>query len=342
MKLTTSKTVALLCIAFVISAVNAGGQETSAGSLDGKIAFLRSGDVYVANIDGTDTTAVTHTGGKVKEFSFSPNLDYLAFIRSVDADWSEFEVFGLVVMDPMSAEILTEIPPGGEWPEMGQWVAFDKLIYCWSSGFDLAGFGTYEVTSKSRLDHNDDQWGYRLFFGEFTDDWSLMMYTTDSGLGPTSHDRLHIRNIATGEDRIVARKKTIRGFCMSHNKRYIGLRWSESSQPGTIHQFHILDLETDSLTRIYPSATVPSAYAGAAWSYGDSLISFIAGNEAVVISVSSQAEVGRIEGGSFSWCDDNRILFYRGGGIYIYDLVSKQEKLLVENAVQPVLLKAVQ
>ena len=70
----TTIQIVLLCslIFLVTSAVPAGD-----AGFGGKIAFLRSGEIWVVDQDRKNIKRVTDTGGKIEEFLFSPSLNSL-------------------------------------------------------------------------------------------------------------------------------------------------------------------------------------------------------------------------------------------------------------------------
>lgn len=71
----------------VLSSVNFTNSASSNGSPISqatggtKIAFIKNGEVWTTNEDGSDATQLTNTSGTVNIFSFSPDTDYLAYSK---------------------------------------------------------------------------------------------------------------------------------------------------------------------------------------------------------------------------------------------------------------------
>ena len=71
---TTIIQIVLLSIFIFLPAVEIPAGDEGFG---GKMAFLRSGEIWLANQDGGNVRRITDTSGKVEDFLFSPSLHYL-------------------------------------------------------------------------------------------------------------------------------------------------------------------------------------------------------------------------------------------------------------------------
>ena len=141
--------ITVLVLSFLLSL--AGGPTASAADeLDGIIAFLHDGEICLSNKDGGEIEVLTQTEGKVEDFRFSPNLEYLAYTHVVGMvedvglfdegeEVPKTEIWSIVIVQLSTLNVLAEIEPGGEWLNLVQWTTFDKLMYYSSSGFDIAG-----------------------------------------------------------------------------------------------------------------------------------------------------------------------------------------------------------
>src|SRR5262249_53531756 len=121
---TTVFVMLLLAGLVVFPAVSVRALEIS--DLEGKIAFLRDGDVWIADLDGRKARQVTNTNGNIKEgyspFFFSPTLRYLAYSKflryALELDEAKSEqvpgqaVHSIVITDLTNQKPVTEIRRG--------------------------------------------------------------------------------------------------------------------------------------------------------------------------------------------------------------------------------------
>ncbi|MDH4264748.1 MAG: hypothetical protein OEW45_03830 [Deltaproteobacteria bacterium] len=77
MKKTVIQIVLLSLLIFLLP----GAVPAADARFGGKIAFLRSGENWLADQNGRNIRRVTDTGGKVEDFLFSPSLSYVVYSR---------------------------------------------------------------------------------------------------------------------------------------------------------------------------------------------------------------------------------------------------------------------
>jgi hypothetical protein len=102
---------------------------SSAESIQGKVAFLKNGDVWVANQDGSNPSQLTHTNGNVSTqvddgnliFSFSPDYHYLAYF--VLSPGNSFASWGIDVLDLSTNQVVQRIDGN----TLSQFSAFSQI-----------------------------------------------------------------------------------------------------------------------------------------------------------------------------------------------------------------------
>ncbi|MDD5712224.1 MAG: hypothetical protein PHY31_05615, partial [Smithellaceae bacterium] len=186
--------------------------------LDGKIAFLSKGSVWVGDPGGAGRVRITPPDQQVEEFVFSPGLNYLAYtkiIAYVDEPglWEEDEVVpqralcAIVIMEPATGKVLKVIdPPDGNWIYPAQWTSPTQLLYYVASGFDVWGYFVYDERTGSAAEIDVEKGG-RLMDADVAG--SFLLYTSDTGLGATYTENLHFVDQKTKEDRIILSRRSI-------------------------------------------------------------------------------------------------------------------------------------
>jgi hypothetical protein len=321
---------------------------------DGKIAFLQNGEVCIANIDGSGITPITQTGGKVEAYRFSPRLEYLAFTKEFamvpgrvacdfDGDeWPLVPIHSVVFVNLTTMSTLTEIEPEMSgimlWQHLGQWTAPDRFIFYLTHTHAVAGYVEHDIKSNTQpdLDHNK---GYDLFNASYSADCNLMLYTSNSGLGEAFHQRLHLVDKTTGEDRIVARQRMIFSYNLSPDNKSIALMGRISHDNWVARDVWIYRLEDDSL-ELFLSDSTGLPRSGPTWSPDAKFLGLADGARLLLTAVENPPETYEIRGSYFSWIDDTHLLLSQGNDIYQHDLTSAQDRLIIENAARPVVLKA--
>jgi hypothetical protein len=98
-----------------ISSAPSNGNPASQATGGTKIAFIKDGEVWTTNEDGSDATQLTNTSGAVNIFSFSPDANYLAYskVNSGNFDY-ETDVLdlsnGQVVQKITQADFQNNVP----------------------------------------------------------------------------------------------------------------------------------------------------------------------------------------------------------------------------------------
>lgn len=316
----------------------------------GGMAFLLDGEICLANLDGTEIHPLTHTDGKVNDFRFSPDLKYLALTKVVGMVedvglWEEgeevpkTETWSIVVLSLATMKTVHEIQPEHDWLYLAKWSGSGRFLYYSSSGFDLSGYYQYDarMNSVAELDYQE---GHKLLFADFSADGSRMAYVDDTGLGKNFREHLHILTFGTNEDRIVELRMRIANQRFSHDLRSVAFLDFQKLDSQSVSLVWAYDVEYDSLEQL---ASLPGKTRGnssIAWSTTDSCLGlFHAPSQypnGYIFALTDPSDVHILSGKQFSWAGDSAILYSRGAcDLFLYDMKSREETLLIEKATHP-------
>ncbi len=321
------------------------------GDFHHKIAYLREGEVYIADSTGGNVLQITHDSGKVEDFLFSPTLKYLAYTKIIGyADepglWEDTEtipqraIHSIKIVELKSGRIINEIMPQTDpWIYIQRWLPGDILMFYASSGFDVSGFFSYNTESNTQQEIGIGQSDI-LSNGDYSDDGSLECYVSDSGLGTNFRDNIHLVDLRTHNDRIVVSLRGTIEQKLSHSNTRIAFVLVEDSMKSYLDNFWICDTNGSHLTRLYrqPARPKPGLTNFIAWSPDDRFVGTFFPGEGVIFDLQNPATNQRLEGSDFSWLNDSIIVFARQGDIYLYDLASKHLHRLIQGAQSPVVV----
>ena len=349
-------TLLALLLSSGVSSVAEPGEDSTVQIDDylGGVAFLLDGEVCLAGIEGGDVKALTQTDGKVVDFRLAPDLRHIAYSKvtgevaavGLFEEGEEVpmtEIWSIVIVNLATMEAVHEITPEYDWLEFGRWAESERLLYYSSSGFDVSGFYQYDLQSNtvSDLDYHA---GHRLLMGDQSADGDLMIYVDDVGLGKNFREQLHVVREISRVDRVVLSRRRISIPRLSHDLRSIAFCNFEKADSEAVAIIWNYDLSRDSL---YELVTLPGRTRGnsfIAWSSGDSCLGlFHAPSQypnGYIFALDNPSDVHVLSGKQYCWVGDNALLYSRGeSNLYIYDLITRQETLLIEKATHPVYLR---
>ena len=321
-------------LATCVSTSTARGAE----NLCGKVAFLVKGDVWISDLDsisGLDSAAVrqlTQTGGKVEEFFFSPSLRFLAYsnvIEYVDdpglyeegEEVPQRSVCSIVILDLESNRVVEEIQPKEGWIYAAKWLSASRLLCYESSGFDVSGFFTYDALSRTREDVDVNR-GSMLLDADFSLTDSLMAYVSDSGLGKTYSQHLHVADLKTGEDTVIASRRSVSDPTFSADHKAIAFLEVESDSGKYFDNLWVCGINGDRAEKLYrgPARPKSGGVDGLSWSPDSRRVAYFYPSEALVFDVGAEGAIQKIEGQEFSWTEGRTVLVSRAGDLYLVDL----------------------
>jgi TolB protein len=136
---------ALVALALLAIAVAAAGCGGAARPLkNGKIAFVRGGDLWLIGPDGSGLTRLTKTAAKENKPGWSPDSKKIAFVRGGDLWLIGADGSGLTQLTKTAAK---EDNPG--WSPDGKKIAFDRGGDLWLIGADGSGLTRLTKTGYS-------------------------------------------------------------------------------------------------------------------------------------------------------------------------------------------------
>jgi Tol biopolymer transport system component len=319
--------------------------------LTGKIAFIRDGEVWVANQQGHDLKQITKTAGKVEDFLFSPSLKYLAYsriIKYVDEPglWEPGEkppkraLCSIVIMDAEKQTILKEImPPGGGWLYPAKWLPEERILFYESSGFDISAFLEYDLRAGIQKELENQQ-GSQLFEATFDRNGSHMLYIDDTGVGEAFKQNLHLVELKSKQDKIILSRRSIVEPAISDDNKNVAFIEVESVGKEYFDNLWIYSFKDGSPKEIYRGKARPKA-AGInelSWSFDGRYIGMFFSPEALVIDAQKPTDIQKIQGLDFHWVTNKRIVFAQGKNIFSHDLDTKTSEVFIKDGSKPKLL----
>jgi Tol biopolymer transport system component len=340
--------------------------------LEGKIAFLRDGDVWIADLDGRNARQVTNTNGNIKEgyspFFFSPTLRYLAYSKflryALELDEEKNEqvpgqaVHSIVITDLTNQKPVTEIlPRDGEFVLPNGWLPNDKLLFHEASGGGVGDHFEYDVRQNGQRTVGIEEASH-LYGGDFHQDGSLWAYVTDSGLGPQSQQHLHLADLHSKRDRILVswrqlgparlgpepsslakeapNWRSISAPRISPQKKYVAFIEMEGVKGEYVHTLWIVDTKDGSLKQLYKGKIPGQQFA---WSFDDGFIAILSSAERIVLAVQNPANPQKFQGTDCGWVATNNILCAQENSLYLYNVTTRQYQLVLKNGAQPTFLR---
>ena len=329
----------------------AGAVPAGDARFGGKIAFLRSGEIWLADQDGGNIRRVTDTGGKVEDFLFSPSLSYVAYskrIKTVEEPglWEKGEkpprrsVCSIVVLELKGLKPRSEMmPPEGEWIYPDKWMPKERLLGHRSSGFDVAGLFVIDAPESPPRDLDYHQGGL-LVESDFSLDGSLQAYVKDSGVGKDFKMNLYLVDLKTNAERLLLWKRSVLSPKISPDKTRIAFFEVEYQEKKGVDTLWVYDIQKDLLKKLYHGPAKPKfgGVSDLAWSFDGRHIAISFPSETLVLEIENPAHVHRIRGKDLSWISNHSVIYSRENRVYGYRLDTRKADPLLENAAMPVFL----
>ncbi len=320
----------------------------------GHIAFLRDGDVWIIGTDGQGVRQVTSSDGTVEEFLFSPDLKHLACSMIIgyadEPGWLEEgeeagkrAVCSIVIVRLLDMGIVTELmPPEDNWIYPARWLPGERLMYYAASGYDVWGFFEYDIREGARKDTAYEQ-ARKSIDADYTADGTLTAYTDNVRVEDKYMDNLTIRDSASGDDRIVATRKSILDPGISCDKTHVAFIEVEYVEKEGFDNLWVCDLESDSLQRLYrgPAKAKDGNVRAVSWSFDGRYIGMFFSPEALVLETGDPSNIHKISGIDFNWIGNDRFVFAQGDTMFTYEMSTGTKEILLENASKPAFLQKI-
>lgn len=320
--------------------------------LTGKIAFLRAGEVWVADTSGRNLRQLTNDSGKVDEFLLSPGLRYLAYARIIGSAeepglWDSTEpppqraIHSIVILDLQTKKKVTEIHPTRDpWIYISRWLPREKFIYYGADGFAVNGYYQYDPVTSTQTELPSGENG--LLDADYSSDGLLKAYVNDTGLGGSYRNNLHLVHLQSNKDTtLVSRRGTICEQRISNGGSRIVFIEVERVGNGYFDNLWLCDPVKSSCISLHrrPAKPKSGGVHHVAWSPDDRYIGLFFPPEALVFDLQHPKDPIAVTGRNFCWIGNDRIALNFGNDLFVYDLRTMSKVLLIEKAEQPVFLR---
>ena len=321
--------------------VGADGAGTS--KLANTIAFLRSRAVWVAEADGSGARKLTAERTGIDAFLFSPDLRYLAYtavVGSAALPWLQDRAeavprrstCAVMALDLETGRTFKAADAG--WFDIIRWLPGDRLFFCASDGFAVTGYSLADVPGHSvrELASCDE----RTMGSDFSRDGSLEAYVDDSGRD------LHLVRRDTGSDALlVSGKGNITDVRISNDKKTVAFLQVEAVERVYSDILWLYDRESASCLSLYrgPSHSKSGSINCLAWSPDDRYIGMLFSPQAIILDVRDSGQAKTIRGENPSWIAKDELIVNRRNDLFVHDLATGADRLLVKDATGAVFLR---
>jgi hypothetical protein len=300
------------------------------------VAFLQNGEVWTSpeGADGTIRQA-THTGGRVEDFRYSVDGQYLAYARRI-RDAAERPVAAIVVMRVATGTILAELQPDDGWLDIDRWLG-SVLVYHASSGLDVSGIYEYDAVRGARreLDPARTSPNDR----DVSKDGRLSVYVDDTGLGPVFRQRLHVVDVRTGADVVRASKRSVMAPAISPSTAAVAFVEVVDAPPnGTPGLDRVWISRSDGSEAMVYEGPVRAKGGGSGlmWAPDSGRISMDFGARTIVLDAGSNARpLQDLPGTDTCWIDARQIVMATAAGVERIDVLSRARQLIAPRARRP-------
>jgi len=281
-------------------------------------------------------------------------LAYSKFIKYVDEPgiWEEGQqpqmaLSSIVIFDLKNKAVLKEImPTEGEWIYPAKWVfPGEKLLYYTASGFDVSGVFSYDIKKHATEELSYEEYS-RLADSAFTKDDSFTLYLKESGIGKDFQHDLHKLDLKSGEDRTLISKKDISMYRLSNDKNKVAfievenVKDVENVRETYIDNLWLYEIDSGTLKKLYSGQSIAKAAfsSNLSWSPDDTRIGMFFLTDALIYDISSK-KTQKLKGANFGWMGNEKVIFSRGGDLYIFDVLKGKEALFMKGASSPAVLE---
>ena len=183
-----------------------------------------------------------------------------------------------------------------------------------------------------------------MFYADYSDDGSRVLYVDDTGLGKNFTYLLHLNDKKTGDDKILlSKRETIFNPVLSHDMTAIAFFERQSAGDSSLSVIWRYNIEDEVLQEVTSCPSKKAGNSELSWSAGDSCLGlFHAPSQqpnGFIFALSQPDDIHILSGEQFCWVGDDRIIYSRGeGGIYLYDMRDRKESNLNPEGTNPVYL----
>jgi hypothetical protein len=304
----------------------------SAGAAPARIAYLDKGDVWVLTPGVPGAERQTRTG-KVEDFRFSPDGQYLAYANRLRRN-EERAICSIVITKVSTGTVITEIRPAEGWIDIDKWLG-STLLYHASSAGEVSGF--FEFDAARAAGRPLDQGDAHTLDAALSRDGQLRAYVDDAGVGPAFQERLHLVNTVNGADFVVASKRSVMVPAVS--AQHDAVAFIEMGGAGSLppeHHLWIYRTTDRRLTMLGDDpATAGSAVESLEWSPDGRHLAINFGNRLSVRTIDGGAALRPLRGEDACWLNATTIVMRDATAIQRVDVVSGSQQVIVSSGTRP-------
>lgn len=336
----------LFCL---LSIVQCNAVQSSPKKSDRKIIFLKSGDIWQSDIDGSRQRPLTFTKGKIVDYRVSKDgkfLSYSKILKYVE-DWGihdgpppKVPFCSIVIVDGTTMKQLDEIHvPEDEFEiYMFKWITQGRLICGISGGAAFDGYYKWTVGSKGAKGSLDKYWDGDKVLGSLSEsaiseDMSVMVYTLEDA-EDYLREVLCVKSVPQGTVEPLISKRSISFLGISRDKRFISFMGGDEDPKNNTAHLVVYDRKDDTEKEIWSGVHRGSkGWMGeSSWSFGDRYLMLAYFQEGMVFDVENPKAVQIIKGHCFDWVAPTQFLVGEGKDLFIYDAQAKKKKMFIKNA----------
>jgi hypothetical protein len=301
-----------------------------------RIAFLDRGEIWDLGSSGR-AQQKTNTGGKVQDFRYSPDGEYLAYSKRLKPGDGR-PICSIVIVDVVSGRLITEIPPREGWIDIDKWLG-STLLYHSSEAMEVSGVFSFDASRQTgrELDLNV---GSIALDSDATPDGAWLVYVDDDGVGPTYQQRLHLVDVPANSDSVQVSKRSIMAPALAPSLDAIA--FVEVAGDGAAARDHVWVYRTSDrrVTMLDDEAVQPkSAGTGLAWSPDGRYVLTNFDTGVTVLDATGGTAPRRFRGTDACWLDSGTVVVGQGGGITAVDIESGATRSIVRRGGSPQCLR---
>ncbi|MDH3975957.1 MAG: YARHG domain-containing protein [Deltaproteobacteria bacterium] len=335
--MTKISTILFFCLLILWTSYSTNAEEQHKSST--AIAFLRDGQIWIAEHNGQNERLFITTTGKVKDYLFSPDLKYLAYHGTMKGEVGMFEI-----LDIESGKLIHEkkFNLKKKAVHFNRWMSKIKLLFRWvtletelgpmgmSYEYDIEAGKADEINWDTDIIDYDTENTLKVYHDTVKDDQNRRM---------VGFDQLHLFDLKSKTNKIIYtidRKGFRRGNevrltkpIISNTKQYIAFMRDYK-------ELLVYNMSNEVTKKISDAYVLSRNF----WSPNDVYIQSYSKRKPVVINVQNPTNIIFLprDGKKFIWESDEHLLYEKNENTYRYSLRSEKDKLIIKKALQPTYL----
>jgi dipeptidyl aminopeptidase/acylaminoacyl peptidase len=296
-----------------------------------RIAYLDKGDVWVITPGRSGVERQTRTG-KVEDFRFSPDGQYLAYANRLRRH-EERPICSIIIAKVSTGTVIKELRPDDGWIDIDKWLG-STLLYHASSAGEVSGF--FEFDAAHVVGRPLDPGDAHTLDTALSRDGQVRAYIDDVGLGPTFQERLHLVNTVSGADAVVASTRSVMAPAFSPQHDAVAFIEVAGDGSGARDRLWIYRTGDRNLTMISDDpVAAKTAGEGPQWSPDGRYLAVNFGSRLSVRAIDGGAASRQLRGADACWVNATTIVMRDADGIQQVDVATGSPQLVVRNGTRP-------